>query len=463
MSKLSVYAPYDGSLIRELDLMDEAQVFACMDTAHALFTKREAWLSVDERKDILLHLAALMKEQRLQLAMAAAQEGGKPLQDSKVEVDRAIIGVTWAAEHIDSQTGREIAMNITPSSAKRMAYTFREPVGVVLAISAFNHPINLIVHQVIPALAVGCPVIVKPASSTPLSCKKLLELLYQAGLPSQWCQMILCKAEVAERLVQDPRTAFLSFIGSSKVGWRLRSLLPEGATCTLEHGGAAPIVVDQDADLDELLPQLAKAGFYHAGQVCVSAQRVYFHEAIAEKAAVRLAELAEQLVVGDPTELETEVGPLISHEDVDRVEQWVTDAIAAGAKCLSGGKRLSAATYQPTVLLNADDDAKVSQDEIFGPVICCYSVKDREEAYQRANALPFSFQAAIFTQNIDAALEGVKKLDATAVMVNDMTTFRVDWMPFGGRKHSGLGMGGIPFSMTEMTYEKMMVIKSPVL
>jgi len=463
MTKLSVYSPFDDSLIEELDLMDESQVFACMDTAQALFSKRDAWLSVDKRKNILLHLAKLMKEQRLELAMIAAREGGKPLQDSKVEVDRAIIGVTWAAEHIDSQTGREIAMNITPSSANRMAYTFREPVGVVIAISAFNHPINLIVHQVIPAIAVGCPVIVKPASSTPLSCKKLLELLYQAGLPKDWCQMILCKATIAEQLVQDPRTAFLTFIGSSKIGWRLRSLLPEGATCTLEHGGAAPIIVDKDADLDTLLPDLIKAGFYHAGQVCVSAQRVYFHESIATRAAQQLAELAEKLTVGDPTDSETEVGPLISHDDVERVERWVTDAIAAGAKCLTGGKRLSATTFQPTVLLDADDESKVSQEEIFGPVICCYSVKDREEAYRRANALPFSFQAAIFTQNIDAALEGVKKLDATAVMVNDMTTFRVDWMPFGGRKNSGLGMGGIPFSMHEMTYEKMMVIKSPAL
>ena len=224
-----------------------------------------------------------------------------------------------------------------------------------------------------------------------------------------------------------------------------------------------PVIVERDADFKELIPSLLKGGFYHAGQVCVSVQRVFAHEAICADLAKQLAEKASQLVVGNQMDEKTEVGPLILPREVDRVEDWVSEAVEAGATLLCGGKRISETCYAPTVLLNPPLDAKVSTLEIFGPVVCVYSYTDREQAIEIANSLDVHFQAAVFTKDLDVALDCVKKLDATAVMVNDHTAFRVDWMPFGGRDSSGIGMGGIQYSMHEMTREKLMVIKSSVL
>ena len=393
----------------------------------------------------------------------AAAEGGKPYTDSKVEVIRAINSVKLAAEYISHLTGEQVPMGINKASENRIAFTTREPIGVVFAICAFNHPLNLVVHQTVTAIASGCPVIIKPASSTPLSCLNFINILTEAGLPNGWCQSLLCKSDVAEQLVTDSRISYLSFIGSAKVGWHLRSKLAPGIRCSLEHGGAAPVIVEKDADIDELVPALLKGGFYHAGQVCVSVQRVFVQEDICETVCNRLIAGAKKLIVGDPLDPQTEVGPLISAAEVDRVEEWVNEAIEKGAQLLYGGKRIGNNCYQPTVLLNPSADVRVSTQEIFGPVVCVYAYSDREAAIQAANALDLHFQASVFTKNIDIALDCVRKLNATSVMVNDHTAFRVDWMPFGGRDASGLGMGGIPYTMREMTREKMMVIKSMVL
>jgi len=274
---------------------------------------------------------------------------------------------------------------------------------------------------------------------------------------------MICDHKVAEGLVKDKRINYLSFIGSSKVGWYLKSILASGTRCALEHGGVAPVIVEKDADFKEMLPLLLKGAFYHAGQVCVSVQKVFAHHSICEELANQLAKLASKLVVGNQLDAKTEVGPLISPQEVDRVEEWVNEAVKAGAKLLVGGKRISDTCYQPTVLLNPPQHVKVSTLEIFGPVICIYSFKNRDKAIAIANSLDVHFQAAVFTKNIDVALDTVKKLNASAIMVNDHTAFRVDWMPFGGRDASGIGVGGIPFTMDEMTRDKLMVIKSSVL
>lgn len=463
MSGLKVYAPYDEQLIDEVVMDDQENALQAVRVAHETFLARDQWLPAYQRVEILEKVAALMTQRKMELALTAAHEGGKPLTDSIIETERAINGVRVAIEQLGHMHGREVPMNITPSSAQRMAYTFAEPVGVVFAISAFNHPLNLIIHQVIPAIAVGCPVLVKPAATTPLSCLNLVNILYEAGLPKQWCQVLICENTVAEKIVGDPRVSFLSFIGSSKVGWYLRSKLAPGATCALEHGGAAPVIFEADADIEDAIPLLTKGGFYHAGQVCVSVQRLFVHQKIMKTVSKKLTELASQLVVGDPTKAHTDVGPLITTKEVKRVDDWVQQAINSGAKCLTGGERLSETCYAPTILLDPPEDAYVSRYEIFGPVICLYTYKDRLQAIQQANKPHYYFQAAVFTKNIDIAIDTVKRLDATAVMVNDHTAFRVDWMPFGGRSHSGLGLGGIPYSMHDMTHQKMMVLRSPML
>jgi acyl-CoA reductase-like NAD-dependent aldehyde dehydrogenase len=460
---LKVVSPYDQSLIKEIPLVGKVEVEHALTTAYELFQDQSKWIPAHERISILERTAEIMKTRIEELTITAAKEGGKPFNDSKVEVLRAINGVKIAAEHIGQLKGEQIPMGLTKASEGRIAFTSREPIGVVSSISAFNHPLNLIIHQSVTAIAAGCPVIIKPALTTPLSCLAFVEILSEAGLPKGWCQSIVCENEAAEQLVTDSRVNYFSFIGSAKVGWFLRSKLSPGTRCALEHGGAAPVIVDKDANISEMLPALAKGGFYHAGQVCVSVQRVFVHESIFNKVAEGLSQLASKLIVGDQMDPTTEVGPLILPREVDRVEQWVNEAIAAGTKLLCGGKRISNTCYQPTVLLNPPMDLKVSTSEIFGPVVCVYSYTELDKAIEIANSLDVHFQAAVFTENLDIALDCVKKLNATAVMVNDHTAFRVDWMPFGGRDASGIGMGGIQYSMHEMTREKLMVIKSKVL
>jgi acyl-CoA reductase-like NAD-dependent aldehyde dehydrogenase len=305
---------------------------------------------------------------------------------------------------------------------------------------------------------------VKPAEDTPLSCYHFVRLLHAAGLPEHWCQsLVVSRVELATQLVTDPRVAFFSFIGSNRVGWMLRSKLPPGTRCALEHGGAAPVILHADADVEAAIPMLVKGGFYHAGQVCVSVQRIFVHNSLAHEVADRLAASVRRLRVGNPLQETTEVGPLIRHREVNRIHEWVLEARDSGAEVLTGGNTLSDSCYAPTVLYDPPDDARVSRQEIFGPVVCVYPFTDPDEAIGRANALPFAFQAAVFTRDLDRALYASNRLDASAVMINDHTAFRVDWMPFAGLRQSGLGTGGIPYSFHEMQSTKMTVLHSPSL
>jgi len=459
--KLEVHAPYDGQLIATVDRVDKLAIEQALTTASDLFNNRSKWLTAPERIQILSKLAGLMQENYDRLVLISAQEGGKPLLDTQVEMDRAIDGINNCIECIRTSHGEEIPMGINAASMNRLAMTQHEPIGVVVAVSAFNHPINLIVHQVGPAIASGCPVIIKPADDTPLSCYEFVKLAHQAGLPEEWAQVVTpTDHAVAEALVSDSRVGFFSFIGSAKVGWMLRSKLAPGARCALEHGGVAPVIVAADADLDTVLPILAKGGFYHAGQVCVSVQRVFVHSSIAKQVAQKLGEIGNAMSVGDPTSSNTDIGPLIRHAETDRITSWVDEAIAAGAEKISGNGKISASCYSPTVLLNPPENTSVSCKEIFGPVICVYSYDDIDEAINRANSLEFAFQAAVCTTNINTAMHAYKHLNASAVMVNDFTAFRVDWMPFAGLRHSGLGVGGIPYTFDDMQIKKMLVIKS---
>lgn len=461
---LEVTAPYDGKKIASLRTADAGAVDRALDNAYRLYRNRSAWLPAHERVAVLEKAVAIMKEREDELALAAAREGGKPLIDSRVEAARAIDSLRGCVEVLRTQSGTEVPMALTAAATGRKAFTSKEPIGVVVAISAFNHPLNLIIHQVGPAVAAGCPVIVKPAEDTPLSCYRFVEILREAGLPPEWCQaLVVSDLDNATRLAADRRVAFLTFIGSARVGWMLRSKLAPGARCALEHGGAAPVIVAKDADLETALPLMAKGGFYHAGQVCVSVQRVYAHQAIARDVAAGLARIGEAQVIGDPTDERTEVGPLIRHPEVDRVESWVDEAVDAGAELVSGGKRVSDSCYACTVLYDPPGDAKVSRLEVFGPVICVYPYHEIDDAIRRANALPVAFQAAVFTRDIDTAMHAYRLLDASAVMVNDHTAFRVDWMPFAGLRESGLGVGGVSFTMADMQIDKMMVIRSRAL
>lgn len=458
---LTVYAPYNHTPIAKIACADDDTIELALHTAQQLFTDRKNWLPLVERLAILERAITLIQEKREFLALEAAREGGKPLSDSLVEVDRAIDGVKICIETMRTHAGQVVPMQITPSSAARIAFTQYEPIGVVLAISAFNHPVNLIIHQVAPAIAAGCPVIVKPASNTPLSCARLVQIFHQAGLPTAWCQMLIIKdTQKVAKLAEDPRLGFLTFIGSANVGWQLRARLAPGVRCSLEHGGVAPVIVLADAKLDKTIAPLVKGGYYHAGQVCVSVQRVYVDDKICNEFIQAFTEQVEQLKVGDPTDISTAVGPLIRPEEVERIAKWVDETIAQGAILLTGGKKLSDTTYAPTVLLNPPPNLPISVSEVFGPVVCIYSYTDLKEALALANSLNVGFQAAVFGQDFDQLLYCYEVLNASTVMLNDHTAFRVDWMPFAGLRHSGLGTGGIPYSIRDMQIEKMLVMHS---
>jgi len=458
---LSVSSPFDGREIDQVATADAAHAEDALSAAFALFRDRNSWLSIPERIEVLNRTVSIMSTQIEELTLLAASEGGKPYKDSKIEVIRAIDGVRLCIESLRAHAGSVIPLGTTKATTGRFAFTHKEPVGVVVAVSAFNHPLNLIVHQVGPAVASGCPVIVKPAGDTPLSCLRFVEILREAGLPEAWCQAIVANDnDTAEKLVTDARVGFFSFIGSARVGWMLRSKLAPGTRCALEHGGAAPVILAQPYDTDLAIASILKGGFYHAGQVCVSVQRVFAPESDAADFAAELAKRVAALIVGAPEDNTTEVGPLIRTGEVDRVAEWVDEAVAAGATLLCGGKKISDTCYAPTVLLNPPDDVRVSTLEIFGPVVCVYAYDDVDDAVHRANALPVAFQAAIFSDNTDHAMQLYRQLDASAVMINDHTAFRDDVMPFAGLRESGLGTGGIPYTIEDMQIDKMMVIKS---
>lgn len=457
---MQVFQAFDGTPIADIPTDDAAALEQKLSRAAEVFRDRGNWLQPYQRIEILKRLAVLVAGEAEQFALLVAREGGKPLVDARVEVARAVNGIESAVGDLQHLAGNEIPMGLTAAATDHWAFTTREPIGVVAAISAFNHPLNLIVHQVVPAIATGCPVIVKPSEATPLSCIRFVELAREAGLSEPWCQTLIVEdVKLAEHLATDARVAFLSFIGSAKVGWYLRSVAAPGTRVALEHGGAAPVLIDRSADLNSLVEPLVKGGFYHAGQVCVSVQRAFVYESLKNEVIDRITERVNALRTGDATLPDTEVGPLIHPREVARVNNWIEEARLSGGTVTTGGVAITDRLYQPTVIVEPGESANVSQKEIFGPVVCIYGYKEIDEAVRRANALPFAFQASVFPQDIDILLHAARLLDASAVMLNDHTAFRTDWMPFAGRRHSGLGTGGVQHTMRDMTQEKMMVLK----
>lgn len=458
---LAVFNPIDLTLVDTVAESTVEEIDAALGRSYALFRDRAAWLPEHTRIAVLERTASLMEDRFDQLAETAVCEGGKPMTDTRAEIVSAINTVKSTVAALRRDAGEVVPMGLTPATGNRMAFTRREPVGVVVAISAFNHPLNLIVHQVAPAVAAGCPVIVKPAPDTPLSCLAFVDILHAAGLPKDWGQVIVTSDNaLAEKLATDSRVGFLTFIGSAKVGWALRSKLAPGTRCALEHGGAAPAIVTGDSDVYEVREAILKGCFYHAGQVCVSVQRIFTHTKIATRFATQLAMKAAGLRIGDPMDPKTEIGPLIRPAEVDRVHDWVTEAVNGGGQLLTGGEKLSDTIYAPTVIFNAPKDCRLMTEEVFGPVVCVDPWFKLDDALDRANSLPTAFQAAVFTRDVELATEISDRLDASVVMVNDHTAFRADWMPFAGLRQSGLGTSGVPYTLRDMTVEKLIVLRT---
>ena len=463
--KISVVNPFDQQAFQELDLAVEQDIEQALETAYQAFKDRRQWLSVEQRNAILIDTARYIEENLEEFINELAREGGKPYSDATIEVKRAIDGLRNCAELArDSSHPKATPMDINAASAYRVSFATREPIGVVVALSAFNHPLNLAVHQIGPALAAGCPFIIKPASHTPCSAYRLLDAFHAHGLPKTLGQALVTNdTNLGQKLACDPRVGFLSFIGSAPVGWMLRSKLAPGTRCALEHGGVAPVIVDKSIDIDKTAKLLAKGAFYHAGQVCISVQRIYAHQDIAQDLAKAIAHHGAQMPVGSQLDKSTAIGPLISPKEVDRIDTWVKQAVAGGANLLSGGKRLSETCYPATILSQVAINCELAQKEVFGPVAYVNSFTDVDQALAQANSLDFKFQAAVFSDNLNFALYCYRRLDASCVMINDHSAFRVDWMPFAGLAQSGYGVGGISHTWEEMSINKLSIIHSPSL
>lgn len=457
MTHLSVINPYSLEEIQTLPKNSRKDI----ETALKKATEAEKLgpLPKPERIQILKELLKLLTSLKPTLIKTACLEGGKPHKDTVVEIERGLLGIQVAIQSLSSMAGKEIPMEINASSSSRVAFTRFQPLGLVVALSAFNHPFNLIIHQVIPAIAAGCPFIIKPSSQTPLSCKIIMEQLYLSGLPSEWGQMLILDHEDATLLATDSRVKALSFIGSGKVGWKLKSQLTPGARCTLEHGGVAPVILAPDAKVEEILPGLVRGCFYHAGQVCVSVQKIYVHENMLQNFQAGLITEAEKLVVGDPLDPKTDIGPIIKISELERIHSWVLEAKEKGATILLGGEKSKGQSYPPTILLNPPEDCQLMKEEVFGPVVVIESYQHIHDVVQKINDMPFAFQAGVYGQDLDWLMTTAQKIYAQTVMINDHSAFRVDWMPFGGLKQSGIGLGGIENSIREYSIEKLYVMK----
>ncbi|MEZ9681506.1 aldehyde dehydrogenase family protein [Vibrio artabrorum] len=451
--------PYSSEAIGSVELSDQNDIALAFDNARGVFKNRKCWLSRDQRLAVLKNLVKLMKNDTDKLVHIAASEGGKPIVDTKTEVQRAIRGVELCIRYLSQNNIEPVYLHSDDSESHiRTSYSIKEPIGTVVAVSAFNHPLNLIVHQVIPAIACGNPILIKPAADTPLSCFNLVKLIYKSGLPIEWCQVLMTGSHAqTQTLITNEQVSLFTFVGSAKIGWMLRNKLSPGTRCLLEHGGVAPVIVEETADLTETVASIVKGGFYHAGQVCVSVQRVFLPDTRLKEFCDELVKQTQLLVTGDQLSDKTDVGPLIRSSEISRVESWINEAIREGATLLCGGKRTNESCLSPTLLLNPNKSSKVTQQEIFGPVIALYSYSNIGDAIEQANHTLFSFQSSVFSKDIDKSNYIARELNSSAVMINDHSAFRDDDMPFSGLNQSGLGVGGIRNTINEMQTNKMIV------
>ncbi|GAA2439028.1 aldehyde dehydrogenase family protein [Actinomadura vinacea] len=452
--QLTVTHPYDGRVVGTAAVPTPEQVERAVAAADAV-RRDAAALPLHVRAEALAHVSARLKERSEEVARLITGENGKPLLWARGEVNRAIATFRFAAEETRRWSGTTQRLDTDPAADGRMAYVARVPKGSVLGISPFNFPLNLTAHKIAPAIAVGAPIVVKPAPATPLSALLLGELLAETDLPEGMFSVLPVPNDRAGDLVLDPRLPIVSFTGSVPVGWSIRDQVPRKHV-TLELGGNGAAVVLPDSDLDWAASRIGLFSNYQAGQSCIAVQRVFVDRSVYEEFVPKLVESVNALVTGDPWDDKTQVGPLVSQDAAERVEAWVGEAVAAGAKVLAGGTREGAA-YAPTVLADVPADARVQRDEVFGPVLLVQPVDGVDEAFDLVNASDFGLQAGVFTRNLDIAFRAHRELDVGGVVIGDVPSYRADQMPYGGVKDSGVGREGLHSAMTDYTEEKVMV------
>jgi len=450
-----VKSPFNGEVVATVAKPTKADIEAATAAADEVFDEARK-LPVHVRAEALMHISRRLEERGEEVAESIAREGGKPLKWARVEAARAVSTFRWAAEELRADDGELMRLDTEAALGSRLGLIRRFPLGPVLAITPFNFPVNLVAHKVAPALAVGAPIVVKPATATPLGALLLGELFAETDLPAKMMSVLPIGGSEAGALVTDDRYAKISFTGSSEVGWNMRSEAPKKAI-TLELGGNAGVIVHSDADLERAAQRIAFGGYYQAGQSCISVQRVLVHSDVAERFNELLVGEVNKLKNGDPMDPETDVGPVIDHDSLERISQWVDEAVQSGAEILTGGKREDP-FYAPTVLAKTEAAMKVRCEEIFGPVVTVGTYDDFDAAIEEVNNSKYGLQAGVFTNDVNRLMATWRDLEVGGVIANDVASFRADQMPYGGAKDSGAGREGLRYAMKEMTEPRIMVL-----
>lgn len=457
--RLAVRSPYDGSLVAEVAWADARAVEAAVAAADA-GRQAVAATPAHVRARALDHVSAGLAERADEAARLVTAESGKPLTWARTEVARAVSTFRWGAEEARRWSGELQRLDTDPSATGRLGLVRRFPRGPVLGISPFNFPLNLVAHKLAPAVAVGAPIVLKPAPKTPLSALLLAELFAETELPPGAVSVVVVPDEMAPAMVADPRLPVVSFTGSAPVGARIQAAVPHKHV-TLELGGNAAAVVCADwsspADLDRAAARIATFATYQAGQSCISVQRVLVDVAVAVAFVPRLVTAMDALAVGDPADEATSVGPMIDEASARRVEEWVAEAVAGGATVLTGGQR-SGTTYPPTLLRDAPPEAKVVREEVFGPVLVLSTFDGVEAGLAAVNDSRYGLQAGVFTHDLQVAFRAHRDLEVGGVVIGDVPSFRADQMPYGGVKDSGVGREGVRAAMEDLTYERVLVL-----
>ena len=450
---LEIRSPYSGEVVGRVPKAGAAEASRAIDAAEQAM--REP-LPAHRRAEILVRVAGYLGKRHEEAAQTICAEAGKPLKAARVEAARAMSTYTFAALEARKLAGDVVPMDASQAGEGKLAFTLRQPVGVVGAVSPFNFPLNLVAHKIAPALAAGCAVVLKPASQTPLSALLLAELESEAGLPPGWLNVVVGpSSEIGDVLVEDERVAAITFTGSSEVGWGLRERAARKKV-SLELGNATPVIVEADADVDEAAAKIAANAFSFAGQSCISVQRVYVQRSAYDRFLEGFLPRVEALRVGDPADEETDVGPVIDEEARERILSWIAES---GGELLAGGDATEDGLIPPTVVASPARDDKLSCEEVFGPVCAVTPYDTLEEALELANGTRFGLQAGIFTADVRTALRAARELEFGGVTVNEAPTFRADQMPYGGVKDSGNTREGPAYAVRELTEERVVVLQ----
>ncbi|MGM9988229.1 MAG: aldehyde dehydrogenase family protein [Bacillaceae bacterium] len=454
-----LYAPFSGEKLAEIPQASMGDVNEAIECAHEAFFVTSK-MPAHERARLLHKLADLFEERREELATILALEAGKPMKAALGEISRTSATYRFAAEEAKRIYGETLPLDAAPGGEGRLAYTLRKPIGVIGAITPFNFPSNLVAHKVGPAFAAGNTIVLKPASQTPLSAYALASLWEEAGFPKGSLNVVTGKGSiVGEALVKDERIAGLTFTGSPRVGIGMKNKAGLKKV-TLELGSNAAAIIDKHADLtDEVIDRCVWGAFVYNGQVCISLQRIYVHESLYENFLSRFVQVVAKLKVGDPLDHTTDITALIAPSEVKRMDEWVQEAVSLGANVECGGYKVNDRIYAPTVLTNVKHHANVSCQEVFGPIVLVTPYQELDDAISYVNDSKYGLQASIFTKNIDVAMKTAEALEVGGVMINEVPTFRVDHMPYGGVKQSGFGREGIKYAIQEMTELKLVSIK----